>query len=152
MNNKYNDKILNLFVVVFIIIIIFYLIAFLINKTDLIVNHDKGTRVYNYTKGNSSSKNLDLCKLGCNRGVCKTKNSKNKRLCKYDFQCNYCKDRKTNNFYADLTKYDEILPDYDAQEELSLSQSEDLNSVIEENNEYIEDLNKKIMEYNNNKY
>jgi len=154
MNNQSNDKVLNLIVIVFILICVFYIVYYIVNKTDYIIQHDKNARIYNIMKGNQASNDLDLCKFGCERGVCKLKN-KNKNhsknhphLCKYDFQCNYCKDRKTNNFYVDLTNYEEVLPDYDLQDELSKTQSESLNDEIKQNNEYIDDLNDKIQEYN----
>lgn len=141
---------LNLLVIVLIIIILLYLMYYVTIYTNIFNNTDTKTREYRITKGNLASKDLDLCKRGCVRGVCKTKNSKSKDLCKYDFQCNYCKDRKMNNFYVDLTNYEEVLPDYDVQEELSKSQINDLNYEISENNEYIDELNKKIQEYNTN--
>lgn len=148
MNNQSNDKILNLFVIVLILLSVFYIIYYLVNFTTIFKNSNNNVKIYNYVKGNKASEHLDLCKRGCKRGVCKTKNSKNKHFCKYDFQCNYCKDRKTNNFYVDLTNYEEVLPDYDVQDELSNNQSEDLNDEIRKNNDYIDDLNDKIRKYN----
>lgn len=148
MNNQSNDKVLNIFIIVLILISIFYIIYYLVNNTNLFYNKNKEFKTYNIIKGNKASKHLDFCKRGCQRGVCKTRNIKNKNFCKYDFQCNYCKDRKTNNFYVDLTNYEEVLPDYDVQDELSNNQSEDLNDEIRKNNDYIDDLNDKIREYN----
>ena len=148
MNNQSNDKILNLFVIVLILLSVFYIIYYLVNFTTIFKNSNNNVKIYNYIKGNNASKDLDLCKKGCQRGVCKIKNSNNKHFCKYDFQCNYCKDRKTNNFYVDLTNYEEVLPDYDVQDELSINQSEDLNDEIKKNNDYIDDLNDKIRKYN----
>ena len=121
---------------------------YLTNYTNLFGKVENETREYQLIKGNSASPDLDLCKKGCYRGVCRTKKSKSNELCKYDFQCNYCKDRKSNSFYVDLTNYEEVLPDYDVQDELSPKQQSDLNYEISENNEYIEDLNEKIREYN----
>ena len=148
MNNQFNDKVLNIFIIVLILISVFYIIFYLVNSTNIFKNQNNNVKIYNYLKGNKASENLDLCKFGCQRSVCKTKNVENKHFCKYDFQCNYCKDRKTNNFYADLTNYEEVLPDYDIQDELSLNQSEDLNDEIKKNNDYIDDLNDKIRKYN----
>lgn len=149
MNNKSNNKILNLLVIVFIVILLLFIVYFVVTYTNNINKIEEETRVYKITKGNLASPDLDLCKKGCVRGVCKTKKSNSNDLCKYDFQCNYCKDRRLNNFYVDLTNYEEVLPSYDVQEELSKKQTSDLNYEISENNEYIEDLNKKIRKYNN---
>ena len=143
-----DNKVINLIFVTTIIIVILIGIYYIVNKTNIIVKHNTETNIYNMSKGNYASKYLDLCKKGCIRGRCRTNNSNSKDYCKYDFQCNYCKDRETNQFYVDLTNYEEVLPDYDLQEELSKNQSEDLNNEIKENNEYIDDLNDKIRKYN----
>lgn len=147
-NKKISNKIFNIFIIVLIIILILFIIYYLTNYTNLFGKVENETREYQLIKGNSASPDLDLCKKGCYRGVCRTKKSKSNELCKYDFQCNYCKDRKSNSFYVDLTNYEEVLPDYDVQDELSPKQQSDLNYEISENNEYIEDLNEKIREYN----
>jgi len=147
-NNQ--DKVINIIFSVIFVIIMLYFIYYIVNYTELIIKKDKNTRIYDFNKGTNASKNLDLCKRGCVRGVCKNnKNNSNlKGFCKYDFQCNYCKDRKTNQFYVDLTNYEEVLPDYNIQEELSKNQSEDLNNEINDNNDYIDELNNKIRKYN----
>ena len=142
--NKINKLILITFLVVVLLLIIYYIV----NKTNLIIHHNKDINIYDINKGNYSSKYLDLCKKGCVRGRCKSNNSDLKNHCKYDFQCNYCKDRDSSQFYVDLTNYEEILPDYELQEELSKNQSEDLNDEIRLNNDYIDDLNEKIRKYN----
>ena len=142
-NKKYNSS----FIIKFLSITI--LIIFTFNLIGIFNNGFEKKR--NFPKViTNASKNLDLCKKGCVRGVCKNnKNNSNlKNSCKYDFQCNYCKDRKTNQFYVDLTNYEEVLPDYNIQEELSKNQSEDLNNEINDNNDYIDELNNKIRKYN----
>lgn len=143
-----DNKVINLIFVTFTIIIILVGIYFIVNKTDLIVKHNTETNVYNTSKGNYASKYLDLCKKGCVRGRCKKNNSTSKDYCKYDFQCSYCKDKDSSQFYVDLSNYEEVLPDYNLQEELSANQSEDLNNEINGNNEYIDELNDKIRKYN----
>lgn len=147
-NKNITHKIFNLLFFVFFVIIILLSIYYIINYTGLIVKKEKDIRIYDMNKGYKASDNLDLCKKGCVRGVCKSKKSKTSKFCKYDFQCNYCKDRKTDQFYVDLTNYEEVLPDYNVQEELSKSQSEDLNNEINDNNDYIDDLNEQIRKYN----
>ena len=143
-----DNKIINLIFATFFVIFLLFVIFYIVNKTNLIVQKNQNVGIYNLNKGNNASKYLDLCKNGCVRGRCRTKKSNSKNHCKYDFQCNYCKDRGSSQFYVDLTNYEEILPDYDLQEELSKTQSEDLNNEIKENNEYIDDLNDKIRKYN----
>lgn len=145
-NTQKSNKIINLIIISFLIIILLIGIYYIINKTNLIIHHEKDVNTYKMGKGNYASKYLDLCKKGCVRGTCKKSDEKDS--CKYDFQCNYCKDRDSSQFYVDLTNYEEVLPDYDLQEELSKNQSEDLNDEIKKNNEYIDDINKKIREYN----
>lgn len=147
-NNQIGSKIFNIFIILIIIILLFFIMYYIINHTNMFGKVESKTREYQITKGNVASPYLDLCKKGCVRGVCRTKNSDSKEFCKYDFQCNYCKDRKSDNFYVDLTNYEEVLPDYDLQEELSPKQQSNLNYEISENNEYIEDLNDKIRKYN----
>ena len=147
-NNQIGSKIFNMFIIVIIIILLFFIMYYITNHTNMFGKVESKTREYQITKGNVASPYLDICKKGCVRGVCRTKNSNSKEFCKYDFQCNYCKDRKSDNFYVDLTNYEEVLPDYDLQEELSPKQQNELNYEISENNEYIEDLNDKIRKYN----
>ena len=148
--NSINNKIYNIIFYAFTIIIILVGLYYLINKTNLVVNNNQKLNTYTIQqipKGNSSE-NMDICKHGCVRGRCKNKDTNNG--CKYDFQCNYCKDKDTDQFYVDLTNYEEVQPIYDEQKKLSSSQSEDLNDIIQENNEYIDELNDKIQDYNMN--
>lgn len=150
MSNQSNDKVKNLFVIVLILCALIFIMYYLSKYTNIFQTKDTEVRTYEYSKGNQASKDLNLCKLGCYRGRCKNKNHKNNKFCKYDFQCNYCRDRKMNNFYVDLTNYEEVQPAYDTQEELSSKQQSHLNYEISENNEYIDELNDKIREYNTN--
>ena len=148
-NNKKNMKIKNIVIIILIICAILFIIYYLINHTNIFYKKEMNTKTYNITKGNSASPNLDMCKNGCNRGVCRTKNSNSSNFCKYDFQCNYCRDKITNNFYVDLTNYEEVQPTYDIQKKLNNKQRDSLNIEIEENNDYIDELNDKIRSYNN---
>ena len=148
--NSLSNKIFNIAIYALTIIVILIGLYYLVNKTNLIV--PKYQQINTYTiqqqpKG-FSSENMDICKSGCVRGRCKNSNSKNG--CKYDFQCNYCKDKETDQFYVDLTNYEELQPIYDEQKKISTSQTEDLNDIIQENNEYINNLNEKIQDYNMN--
>ena len=147
-NNQDSSKIQNIIIIAFIICALFFIIYYIINHTNIYNKKETETHTYNITKGNLASPYLDVCKKGCTRGVCRTKNSNSKELCKYDFQCNYCKDRNTKNFYVDLTNYEEVQPIYSVQEELNNKQRNSLNVEIEENNDYIDDLNNKIRKYN----
>ena len=143
-NNQDSSKIQNIIIIALIICALFFIIYYIINHTNIYNKKETETHTYNITKGNLASPYLDVCKKGCTRGVCRTKNSNSKELCKYDFQCNYCKDRNTKNFYVDLTNYEEVQPIYSVQEELNNKQRNSLNVEIEENNDYIDDLNDKI--------
>ena len=147
-NNQDSSKIQNIIIIALIICALFFIIYYIINHTNIYKKKETETHTYNITKGNLASPYLDVCKKGCTRGVCRTKNSNSKELCKYDFQCNYCKDRNTKNFYVDLTNYEEVQPIYSVQEELNNKQRNSLNVEIEENNDYIDDLNNKIRKYN----
>jgi hypothetical protein len=150
MNQQNNITSYNFFGIVFFVIILMIImlsIYFIINKTNLIVK-DKDLKEYTYPYPKSFVSNyLDKCPLGCIRGVCKR--MENNSECKYDYQCSYCTDRKTGRFFVDFGKRDEILPVYEEQTKLSSNQSSALNREIEENNEYIHDLNEEI-EYRNN--
>ena len=147
-NNQDSSKIQNIIIIALIICALFFIIYYIINHTNIYNKKETETHTYNITKGNLASPYLDVCKKGCTRGVCRTKNLNSKELCKYDFQCNYCKDRNTKNFYVDLTNYEEVQPIYSVQEELNNKQRNSLNVEIEENNDYIDDLNDKIRKYN----
>ena len=114
-NNQDSSKIQNIIIIALIICALFFIIYYIINHTNIYNKKETETHTYNITKGNLASPYLDVCKKGCTRGVCRTKNSNSKELCKYDFQCNYCKDRNTKNFYVDLTNYEEVQPIYDEQ-------------------------------------
>lgn len=152
-NNKINsisNKIINIFFYAITIIIILLGVYYLVHKTNLIIPKYNEINTYSIEqipKG-VSSKNMDICRLGCVRGRCKHQNIDNG--CKYDFQCSYCKDKRTNQFYVDLTNYKDLQPIYDEQKKISRSQTEDLNELIQENNEYIDELNEKIYNYNKN--
>ena len=76
------------------------------------------------------------------------KNMNNNDFCQFNFECNYCKDRKYNNFYVDLSNYEEVLPDYYNQKKISKNQYINLNQKIKQNNKQINELNEKIQEYN----
>ena len=152
--NSLSNKIYNIIFYAATIIIILVGLYYLINKTNIITPKYEELNTYTIQqipKGNSSE-NMDMCKQGCVRGRCthKNTNKNTKNGCKYDFQCNYCKDKETDQFYIDLTNYEELQPIYDEQKKISTSQTEDLNNIIQENNEYINELNDKIQDYNMN--
>jgi len=151
MNNTNSTlhKIYYIFTFVIMVILILLIIYYLINNTNYIYKHQKGLKIYNIqsiSKG-YNSKNMLKCKEGCSRGICQNRDTENG--CKYDYQCNYCIDENTDKFYVNFTGYKKLLPEYDIQNKLSKNQKNNLNYEIEENNEYIDNLNEQINEYNN---
>jgi hypothetical protein len=114
----------------------------------------------------NASEDMNYCLKGCVRGRCDNyqniiseennmneENTSSKKLdpdsyCKYDFQCEYCQDKITNMFYVNFNNDRKIIPIYEEQKKLNMSQDKLLNNLIEENNEYIHKLNKQI--YNDN--
>jgi hypothetical protein len=125
--------------IIFVIIFI-YFFANLINENGM-----KSYDVLLPIKGDGE--NMNYCLNGCTRGSCVKNNSPNS--CKYDFQCNYCQDKKTNMFYVDFNNNieKEIIPIYE-EENLNLTQKDMLNESIENNNEYIKELNDRIKNLN----
>jgi hypothetical protein len=91
------------------------------------------------------AKHMNLCPTGCSLGVCK----KGSGQCKYDFQCEYCSDKNTNTFYVEFDNDREILPLYEEEKKMNNSQKNTLNDMIKTNNDYISELNKKIVMMNN---
>jgi hypothetical protein len=67
----------------------------------------------------------------------------------YNFQCQYCEDRNTHQFYvgANFENEQKIIPTY-SQKEIRSEDVFPLNKDIQNNNEYIKQLNKKIREGN----
>ncbi len=94
-------------------------------------------------------KNFLLCPKGCDRSMCKEKNTKEGH-CQYDFQCQYCEDRHTHQFYVGGNYENEtkIIPTYE-QNPIREEDISPLNKDIEENNKYVNQLNEKIRQYNN---
>ena len=135
------------FTVLIFIIIIFLIIGLVMLYSKNAVsspNNYKGMKSYQVlTPIKDNGRHMNLCPSGCIRGVCN-----NGGNCKYDFQCQYCQDPRTNMFYVNFDKEREILPVYEESKNLKKREKRLLNEVIEENNEYIDKLNKDIMKYN----
>lgn len=135
---------------------IIFVILFIYIFAKIIVENDmKSYDVLLPIKGNGE--NMNNCLPNCIRGVCKKNNlniynqeqEEDSNSCKFDFQCQYCQDKKTNMFYVDFNSEHEkeILPLYE-EEDLNLVQQNELNKQIEQNNEYINELNKRIKNMN----
>jgi hypothetical protein len=136
-----------------IILIIIFIIIFIALFVKLSFPIQSDMKEYKITKvGNG--KNMNLCPIGCSRGSCKKLDnkqlSKTKNFCKFNFQCDYCQDRVTNNFYVDPNYDNEkaILPVYQESKNLVISQKDLLNDAIKKNNNYIINLNKRIINMN----
>jgi hypothetical protein len=129
-------KFLLLVLIIIFAIIFIYLFALL--TKNLIKEEINEYQVIDF-KDNGDE--MNYCLPGCIRGACKKTNDNNS--CKFDFQCEYCQDNKTNMFYVDNTNDIEILPLYQ-EESLNIDQQNKLNDLIDDNNKYILDLNKKI--------
>lgn len=131
--------------IIFLVILFIYGITLLINFPLQPKNYDI---VLPYMK---SAKDAIICPTGCVRGRCekvnKTNDTTNK--CIYDFQCNYCQDKDTSLMYVDFNNNRTLQPIYE-EEGLSPIQKRTLNNEIEDNNKYIQELNKKIMLVNKN--
>ena len=139
------------FIILFLVIIFIILfIALFIRLTFPIQNDEKS---YSIVKS-GNGKNMNMCPKGCSRGSCKISRSENEEdddnHCKFNFQCNYCQDEVTNRFYVnpDMQNEKEILPIYEESKNLVLSQKDLLNEAIQKNNDYIIDLNKRIVNMN----
>ena len=140
MYNKKNNHALNSFIIVIGIILIILLIGvFYIIYGSMRKNETEEYKVLTPLKGDG--KNMNLCPTGCIRGSCSNKSSDN---CKYDFQCQYCQDATTNMFYVEFNKEREILPLYEEQKNMNLSQITLLNQSINSNNKYIDQINNKL--------
>lgn len=148
MNNTIYTIIILLVIILTIIIIIACIAKF--GHIDNITDEEDGINKYKIlTPIKGDGKNMNMCPEGCIRGVCK----KNKKSCKYDFQCQYCQDKKTQMFYVDLNNLNKnyeqkILPIYEEEEKLNPVQKYLLNNEINENNKYINLLNKRIKTIN----
>ena len=131
----------------FIILFIIYIFIRLIHST---IKEKKELKVYEITLPRSGDgKNFLFCPKGCDRSVCKDKNTKEGH-CQYDFQCQYCEDRHTHQFYVGGNYENEtkIIPTYE-QNPIREEDIPPLNKDIEENNKYVNLLNEKIRKYNN---
>jgi hypothetical protein len=148
MNNTIYTIIILLVIILTIIIIIACIAKF--GHIDNITDEEDGINKYKVlTPIKSDGKNMNICPEGCIRGVCK-KNKNIKESCKYDFQCQYCQDKSTQMFYVDTNNLyeQEILPIYEEEEKLNPVQKYLLNDEINENNKYINLLNKRIKSIN----
>jgi hypothetical protein len=141
---------LQLTLLVLIILFIILFIALFVKLTFPIENEEKSYSIIKSGNG----KNMNLCPNGCSRGLCnKLVNEElnsGENYCKFNFQCNYCQDRITNRFYVnpDMSNEKEILPIYEESKNLVISQKDMLNEAIEKNNDYIINLNKRIINMN----
>lgn len=131
MNNE-NELGLTIVIFVLIVIIIIFTVLMFIK-----FNINKGIKEYTILSPiKGYSKDLNLCMLGCYRGVCKEDNNKNNdsKYCEYDFQCSECKDRKTGMFYVNLDNSMNIIPIYEEADKLNYTEIKLLNKDIKRNN------------------
>jgi hypothetical protein len=139
--NKNSSK-MNTFIIIVIIILIICFVSILITK----FKSNKPSNEYEIMMPlQGDAKHMNLCPTGCSLGVCK----KGSGQCKYDFQCEYCSDKNTNTFYVEFDNDREILPLYEEEKKMNNSQKNTLNDMIKTNNDYIGELNKKIVMMNN---
>jgi hypothetical protein len=134
------------------ILILIGIILFVIIFIGLIVKFstifkDQHTQYQVMMPLKGGAQNMNPCLPGCIRGTCNT-SAKLKNNCKYDFQCQYCQDKKTDMFYVNFDNEREILPIYEEEGKLNLTQTQLLNKSIDKNNKYIDLLNSKIMMMN----
>lgn len=129
------------FFILIIVILIIYLISTLFIHFST-MRSDKISEEYDIqTPLQGNAKNMNLCPSGCYRGFCQ----KGKGECKYDFQCEFCADKKTNTFYVEPgNNTRQILPLYEEENHMNNKQKSELNVMIEKNNNYINELNKRI--------
>lgn len=144
MSNNIKDNSLNkltpFFVLVIVILIICLISTLFINFGNM--RSDKISKEYDIqTPLQGDAKHMNLCPSGCYRGLCQ----KEKGECKYDFQCEFCSDEKTNTFYVEPDDNKrQILPLYEEDHNMNNKQKSRLNEMIEKNNNYINELNKRI--------
>jgi hypothetical protein len=141
--------------ILFILIIIVLIITGII-LSILISNYNNNT-VKNYYSNlpfksiiQDNAKNMSACPNGCVRGVCSHKqrctNPHQQNCCVYDFQCNYCKDPITQNYYLNSNANPRLAIAYN--KNVNNRQTEILNKKIKKQNEYIQKLNKEIVNVN----
>jgi len=96
-----------------------------------------------------SGKNMKNCPKGCTRGTCKYNPKCRNHLgsdpecCAFDFQCQYCRD-KTGEYYLKPWENPWIDSEYNNPD----APTDELNQVIQEQNDYIKQLNKQIRHKN----
>lgn len=138
-----------LIILIFIVLLITGIIISLLISD---YNENKIKKYYSDLSFNSIIKdngsNLKNCPDGCVRGICTHKNNcinptKN-NCCVYDFQCNYCKDKYTNNYYLDTVSNPKLTIDYNN----NIKNINNLNVRIKKQNDYINKLNKEIIDIN----
>ncbi len=137
-------------IIIILICIILYILFDLIKEKLREYEKIKEYEIKMPKKGDG--KNFLYCPKGCDRGVCKDKKQGENRVkdhCQFDFQCQYCEDRNTHMFYVggNFENERDILPTY-TQPKIQLSDYEKLNKRIDENNQYIQQLNKNIKKEN----
>jgi len=145
MNQKNTGNIYNIFILIGIILFVLIFIGFLYKFSTIFKEHVKSYEVMMPLKANA--KNMNPCLPGCVRGTCNT-SARKANNCKYDFQCQYCQDPTSNMFYVNFDNEREILPIYEEEGKLNLTQTQMLNKDIDKNNKYINLLNSKIMMMN----
>ena len=142
---KTSNSYMTTFFILIIIILIICLISFFFIKFSKMSTNEVSSEYEIITPLSGNAKNMNLCPSGCYRGVCK----KGTGQCNYDFQCEFCADSKTNNFYVEPNNnMRQILPLYEEENKLNNYQKNSLNELIYKNNNYINQLNKKIESIN----
>lgn len=145
MNQKNTGTVYSIFILIGIILFVIIFIGLIVKFSTIFKEEPTQYQVMMPLKGNA--KNMNPCLPGCVRGTCNTSAGLSNN-CKYDFQCQYCQDKKSDMFYVNFDNEREILPIYEEEEKLNLSQTQLLNTKIDKNNKYIDLLNTKIMMMN----
>ena len=124
-----------LLILCIVVIILFAMIlSYYINNYINQKNHKMHSNLAFQSIYVGDNKTLKNCPSGCIRGVC-AKPSSN---CKYDFQCYHCKDPLTGHYYLHN-------PDPEVS---NIKNVKTLNQEIISQNEYIQQLNKRIQQKN----
>jgi len=143
---------------ILLILILIVLIIFGIIMMIIVNNFSEKNTIKHYSKlpfesiYTGDAKNMKMCPQGCVRGVCSNKkqclNSKNENCCVYDFQCNYCKDGLTKQYYLDSATNPQLDIKYQTQSSMDQKTMDDFEKEINQQNDYIDELNKEIKKIN----
>jgi hypothetical protein len=145
MNQKNTGPVYSILILIAIITFIIIFIGLIVKFSTIFQKSVTQYEVMMPLKGNA--KNMNPCLPGCIRGTCNTSAGQSNN-CKHDFQCQYCQDPTSNMFYANFDNEREIVPIYEEEGKLNLTQTQILNKDIDKNNKYIDLLNSKIMMMN----